>query len=753
MTELADPRAAISTAAEDRFVELFAEAFGVEKVQLLSPEHPVQDIYGATRFVDFAIRTPAQRVAFEIDGLVWHHPEAISIAKFEDDLLRQNSLVHDAWRVYRWTDRQLAEDGERVKQQLILFLGAVPGLLAMDDFLPKQRGEVVPLELRRHQHEALEALQRLRSEGKTIALLTHATGTGKTIVAIEDAKRLGGRTLFLGHRKHLVRQAARRLREFWPEQPVGVFMGRQREVAAFNVAGSIQSVAESLHLFAPDAFRYLVIDEAHHATADTYRAILAHFRPDFILGLTATPERADGESVLQIFRDSAHRLSLEEAVKLGELVPIRCLRVETNVDLSRVRFNGVQYNRWDIDERVVVSSRDQLIVDTYRGHVPGRKAVAFCVNVRHGEELARRFRDEGFPAESVSGSMSEAKRQEILERFERGEISVLCACDVLNEGWDCPSIEVLLMARPTLSKVLYLQQLGRGTRKAPGKECLIVIDFVDNAIRYNAPLTLHRVVAKNRYRPGGLVLATDALVAAEEQALERGESPTQSIEIGLWVRQFHEIDIFNWQDVVAGMITLGELEVELAVAEGFLRRKVETGELQPDHTLELGQKVYHYFDRERIEAIRVQFNLTPVDDTTIKRLFLAYCREMDMAASYKPVLLLAILDSVDNRGKAAVDEVVALFRKFYEDRSRAGLPVEKPNVRMAKVGELDDADIRRVMLGMPFEKFERRRYLKYDRDLANVRIAPNLWKQLHKKDLAALRRICEESIAKYYERV
>jgi hypothetical protein len=300
---------------------------------------------------------------------------------------------------------------------------------------------------------------------------------------------------------------------------------------------------------------------------------------------------------------------------------------------------------------------------------------------------------------------------------------------------------------------LYLQQLGRGTRKAPGKECLIVIDFVDNATRYNAPLTLHRVVAKTRYRPGGLVLATDALVAAEEEALEGGESPTQSIEIGLWVRQFHEIDIFNWQDVVAGMITLSELEVELAVAEGFLRRKVETGELQPDHTLELGQKVYHYFDRERIEAIRTQFNLTPVDDTTIKRLFLDYCREMDMAASYKPVLLLAILDSVDNRGKAPVNKVVAFFRKFYEDRSRAGLPVEKPNVRMAKVGELDDADIRRVMLGMPFEKFVRRRYLKYDRGVANVRIASNLWKQLHKKDLADLRRVCEESIAKYYERV
>jgi superfamily II DNA or RNA helicase len=753
MTDLQEPRGAVSSAAEDRFIELFAEAFGVEKVQLLSPEHPVQDIYGTARFVDFAIRTLDHRVAFEIDGLAWHHPEAISIAKFEDDLLRQNSLIHDNWQVFRWTDRQLAQDPDQVKEQLILFLGAIPGLLALDDFMPKQLGELIPFELRRHQQEALDALERLRSEGKTIAVITHATGTGKTAIAIQDAKRMGGRTLFLAHRRQLVRQGARYLRELWPERSTGVFMGRSQELDAFNVAGSIQSVAENLHRFPPDAFGYLVIDEAHHATADTYRSILAHFQVRFILGLTATPERADGESVLDIFRDSAHRLSLEEAVRIGELVPIRCLRVETNVDLSRVRFNGIQYNRWDIDERVIVPARDRLIVDTYRAHVPERKAVTFCVNVRHGEELAQRFRDEGFAAESVSGAMPEIKRQQILDRFERGETRVLCACDVLNEGWDCPSIEVLLMARPTLSKVLYLQQLGRGTRKSPGKECLIVIDFVDNATRYNAPLSLHRVVSRQRYRPGSLVLAPDAWLAAEEESLERGETPTRSIEIGLWVRQFHEINLFNWQDVVAGMIPLNELEVELAVAENFLRRKMEAGDLQPDHTLELGQRTYHYFQRDRIESIRSQFNLTPVDDRTIKQLFLEYCREMDMAASYKPVLLLSILASIDERGKASVTSVLARFRKFYEDRFQAGLPVEKSNIKMARVSELDDAAVRRVMLGMPFEKFERRRFLKYDRDLAHIRVAANLWKQLRKRDLAELRSICEESIAKYYERV
>ena len=159
----------------------------------------------------------------------------------------------------------------------------------------------------------------------------------------------------------------------------------------------MQSLTRHLDRFAPDDFAYLIIDEAHHATAESYQKLLRYFRPEFTLGLTATPDRADGLSALEVFRNAAHRLSLREAVEKGELVPIRCVRVRTNVDLSRVRFNQVQYNRRDIEETVLVPSRDRLIVETYRDHVPGRKAVAFCVNVRHGEELAERFRSEGIP--------------------------------------------------------------------------------------------------------------------------------------------------------------------------------------------------------------------------------------------------------------------------------------------------------------------------------------------------------------------
>ena len=244
-------------------------------------------------------------------------------------------------------------------------------------------------------------LAQLRSEGNTIALVTHARSAGKTVTAIADARRLAKRTLFVAHTQPLVNQAQLEFQKHWPEVETGLFLDERHEVDAFNVAGTVQSVARYLDQFAPDAFGYVIIDEAHHATGETYQKLLRYFRPQFTLGLTATPDRADGTSALEVFQNAAHRLSLRDAIEKGELVPIRCVRVRTNVDLTRVRFNQVQYYRRDIEEAVRVPSRDHLILETYQTHVPGRKAVIFCVNVRHAEDLALLFRQAGLLAQRI----------------------------------------------------------------------------------------------------------------------------------------------------------------------------------------------------------------------------------------------------------------------------------------------------------------------------------------------------------------
>ena len=302
--------------AEDLFIQLFSEAFGAEKAGYLYSQYHFYDIYQNSRYADFALESNGRRVAIEIDDEASHHKGLVASGKFYDDLLKQNSMVYLGWDVYRWAVRQMQLQPELVKDELRVFLGNRPRLREIEDYLPPQRGRALDggsLELKKHQREALEALRAMRERRETIALLCHATGTGKTVTAVLDAKRCGGRTLFLAHTQELVDQAAETFRALWPEAAAGRFMEGVKEPEAHVVCGSVQSVALHLEAFKDDAFDYLIIDEAHHAAADTYQKVLAFFRPRFTLGLTATPERSDGRSILEIFRNTAHKLDIQTA--------------------------------------------------------------------------------------------------------------------------------------------------------------------------------------------------------------------------------------------------------------------------------------------------------------------------------------------------------------------------------------------------------------------------------------------------------
>ena len=502
------------TGAEDLFVEIFQEAVGVEAVASLAQQYPTQDIYSATRFIDFALMGRSAKYAFEIDGEYWHRPDSpqVSTLKFRDDLLRQNSLIHAGWKVFRWSDGELAEAREQVKEQLRLFLQNDLFGHSFDGYLPQQQGE--EFSLQEHQSDALAFLDSLRKEGKSIALLHHATGTGKTITALFDAKKLNRRVLYLVHRGNLVSQTLERVREHWPEITSEVYRGGKVKPDSFCVLATVQAVHKNLHLFGQDEFGYLILDEAHHVPSDTFKQTISYFKPAFTLGLTATPERMDGRSLLEVFSEFAPRLGLQEAIEKGLLCPIRCLRVRTNVDLNRIRFNGNDYRVSELEERLSVPQRNTLIVETYVQHVNGKPGVTFCVNVAHAEAMAQLYKESGVEAEAVSGRINRKQQDEILARYERGELQMLCACDLLNEGWDAPQTEILMMARPTLSRVLYVQQLGRGTRLSKGKDCLWVFDFIDNTNRYSQSLNTHRVFKKKTYRPGELVAGTPRTTGA-----------------------------------------------------------------------------------------------------------------------------------------------------------------------------------------------------------------------------------------------
>ena len=377
----------VNSRAEELFVQLFCEAFGPEKTENLQVQYPCVDIYGRHRYIDFALESPESKIAIEIDGETYHNPSKVSENKYADDLLKQNSLIYDNWKVYRWIYSQLEKQPEKVKDELITFLGTSPMFKAFEADLPVQMGQTI--ELRDYQQEATENLQKMREDGKTIALLYNATGVGKTITAATDAKAVGGRILFLVNALKLASQAKETFAKAWPEATLGEYTGSQKDMTQTVIFATVQSISKDLEKFSPTDFDYLIVDECHHAAANTYQKIFTYFHPKFILGLTATPERSDGEDMMELFQNVAHKMDLKTAVERGVLVPIRCIRVKTNIDLTDVRINGIKYNSQDLESKLFIPERNQLIVDTYLKYVNGKKTVIFCASVDYAAEIAK----------------------------------------------------------------------------------------------------------------------------------------------------------------------------------------------------------------------------------------------------------------------------------------------------------------------------------------------------------------------------
>ena len=737
-----------NSGAEERFIQLFCDVFGPELGQYVYLQFPFVDIYGKHRTIDFAIRSTEGKIAFEVDGNTWHNPGKVSTDKYEDDLLKQNSMIFEDWKVYRWTDHQLEKTPDRVKDELVTFLGATPALFYIDDDMPMQSGQV--FQLWEHQEEALVNLAEMRRNHQTIALVHGATGSGKSAIGVLDAKAVGKRTLFLAHTKELVFQAHKTFRRLWPEVSAGLYVDKYKNTEDFVICGSIQSILRHLDDFRPDSFSYLIIDECHHASAESYQKILSYFKTEFTLGLTATPERTDGEDLLNIFQNVAHKLDIKEAVEAGVLVPVRCIRIKTNIDLQDVRINGFRYNSLDLESKIMVPGRNQLIVDTYLEYVKNKSTVVFCTSVRHAEEIAELFRAQGIIAHSVSGRSSPVERKQILSKYEDGQIQVLCACDLLNEGWDSPRTEVLFMARPTMSKTIYLQQLGRGMRICEGKDFLMVFDFVDNANLFNCPYSMHRLFNIDKYHPGGLVLGSRRAMKWDNDLFTKGEKPEVLVDYPIHATDFEMVDLFNWQNRAKDMVSQIELTRRVSAQSETIERYIREGKLVPDMEVPISAtRSFKYFEPSRIDQICKEFHWTRITKQNIKQLFMDMAKQMTMSYSYKPVFILAFLDHMNEDGEALLEYVTQEFAAFYEGRVERGLPAEKKKCIFTK-GGYTEKQVERLILTMPFKRFEDMGFMHHSKYLGTIKLNRQIMKTLTEEDLADLRAYCHNALERYF---
>jgi superfamily II DNA or RNA helicase/HKD family nuclease len=412
-----------------------------------------------------------------VDGLEWN-VRLSGVATPE--LLRKFEATFDTyWESTAFVPYDPAADADRVDDALAR-AGRRRGGTATTISLAGLEVRSLP-----HQQEILEALQSERHRNLVVA----ATGTGKTVVAALDYRRLRAEgdlsLLFVAHRKEILHQSLRVYRETLIDETFGeTYVAGTRPERWRHVFASVQGLAAyGVEKLPPQHFDIVVVDEFHHAEAPTYQRLLNHLRPTELLGLTATPERGDGRDVRDFFGGrSAYELPLWDALSADLLIPFHYFGVADGVDLSGVEWKRGAYDVEGLD-RVYTgnNSRAAKVVSELRDKVTdvGRiRALGFCASVAHAEYMARVFREAGIKARAVSGQTPQAERDAAIAALRAGEVNALFAADLFNEGLDIPEVDTALFLRPTDSATVFLQQLGRGLRRAPGKAVLTVLDFI-----------------------------------------------------------------------------------------------------------------------------------------------------------------------------------------------------------------------------------------------------------------------------------
>jgi superfamily II DNA or RNA helicase len=353
---------------------------------------------------------------------------------------------------------------------------------------------------RPYQLECIEAAVGAVLAGKESGLIVLPTGVGKTFTALEFLRLMRLPTLFMVHRDELVGQTVASLRRCWLTARVGVIKAERDEWRGRDVVvASVQSLTvKRLKNIPEDTFGILVTDEAHHVPAPTWDRAFRHFGAAFKLGLTATPDRLDGRGLSEWFgHEPLYAYQLAHAVRDGWLCRVRQYAVTTDVDLSGVETRAGDFAKDQLARAVNDPARNAAAADAYREHCDGRRGVAFCVDVQHAYDLAMAFCEAGIASAVVDGSMDQEDRRGTLRRFREGRIRVLANCEVLTEGFDDPEVSAVVMARPTKSRALYQQCVGRGLRLADGKDDCVILDVTDNC-RNHKLVTATRLFGVNK---------------------------------------------------------------------------------------------------------------------------------------------------------------------------------------------------------------------------------------------------------------
>lgn len=513
------------------------------------------------------------------------------------------------------------------------------------------------------QIEALYALEESRLEGATKGLVQAATGVGKTYLAAFDSAKYE-RVLFVAHREEILKQAAISFRNVRKSDDYGFFYSKNKDTDKSVIFASVATLGKNEYLtekfFAPDYFDYLVIDEFHHAVNEQYKRIVNYFRPKFLLGLTATPERMDGKNIYEICDYNVpYEISLKEAINKGALVPFHYYGIYDETDYSSLHLVKGHYDEKELNETYIGNVKRYDLIYKYYMKYRSKMALGFCCSRRHAEEMAKEFCKRGIEAVAVysnaDGEFSE-DRDKAIEKLKNQEIKVIFSVDMFNEGVDIAALDMVMFLRPTESPIVFLQQLGRGLRTSKGKEYLNVLDFIGNYEKAGrAPLLLSggkTFGERNAYNYNYIEYPDDCIVDFDMRLIDLfKEMDKKSLSVKERIKQ----EFYRVKELLDGRVPT-RMELFTYMDDDIYQYCIKHAKENPF--------------RRYMEFLKEMNELSADEETVysgIGREFLALIETTDMQKVYKMPILYSFYNNGDIRLSVSDEEVLIAWKKFFDN--------------------------------------------------------------------------------------
>lgn len=715
---------------ELHFEKSFSNVYGMNALKYISREYGICDENGKNYFLDYFVRTKDEKYAVEENGVTYHHPQIIGEEKYKNQLTKQNTCASWGIKLFRFSTEDCAFEN-RIEDDIKQYFGSDTSKF-IDDGLKIDR----TVELYEHQSISLQEIQKRRDAGIRAFLIVLPTAAGKSKIVEEDLREFAKNKKDF---KGLILVPGINILTDWNQRVHNSLPELEDKIDIRTYAYMARHYTE----LSSDYYNYIVVDEAHHAVAPILKRVIQYYNADFTIGLTATDQRPDKKKLETVFGTYSTSLSLKEAMEKEIVAKANVYRIETNIDLSKVRFNGKDYVNADLEKRIRVTSRNELIVDVLKeyftsGEASLRQGVIFCINVSHANEMARLLNKAGIDAASYTGQTKNPAS--VMDDFKNKKIRFLCTCNMISEGWDYPELGILVMARPTLSKVLYLQQIGRGLRKTDTKKNVIVIDVVDEYGAMIKACNMHTIFANPYYVPFGDITITNytpgemLIVDGIEERIER----------------ITEVDINTFEDKYGDYLSQEQLAREYFINTGTVTSWIKKGKIKPSVEYKFGSKSLYLFSPDDVEKYRKELGIKEHNNDTIKQDFFEFLEERDYSLSYKMPFLLAFVKNVDSIGDARIDDVLNDYIAFYQDRIDRGLQVDRSTCPYNETTLQDRKAICRNMLTNPFEKFERKRFLYYSKDLSIIAMNHALYSKMNKEDWDRVKSQMQEDLEHYY---